>query len=142
MIEQINVEALHLRGRAALATALARSSEDAARSSLLDAAERDARTLRRAKAAWANGLGELLRAGTRHARGDTTATRAHLGAAIAICEEQGMMLHTMAARAALGRLLPGEDGARLGAAAVEWAASQGIRQPARLFALVAPGLVA
>ncbi len=139
MIQQVRIEALHLRGRAALACVLDHPA-GGDRNRLLAAAERDARWLRRSGAAWGVGLGELLVAGVARARGDAAAASAHLGSALAICEEQGMMLHAMAARAALGRLLQGDDGQKLGQAALEWAAAQGVRRPDRLFALVAPAL--
>jgi serine/threonine protein kinase len=138
MIQQLRIEALHVRARCALAAATA--AEARARTSWLRSAERDTRRIARERAPWSRGWIDLLASGLAAARGDCDAAVALARRAASGCDDAGMRLYAAAARRRLGELLRGGEGEQLVADADAWMASQGIRDPRRMTAVLAPGL--
>jgi hypothetical protein len=127
-VQVVRVEALHLRGRAALAAAITAAREEAA--VLLPVASRAATALEEEEVAWARGLGLLLRAGVAGLRGETERRAALLEAAIRVFDAEQMQLHAAVARRAAGR---SDEADR-------FMAAQRILQPVRFAAMLAPGL--
>src|SRR5439155_23592147 len=121
------IEALNLRGRAALAVG---NSKEAARM---------AKKLHRERMAWSAPLGALIDGGVAMARGNAVAARAHLEAAVAGFAATEMALWAAVARWQLGRLVGGDEGAALVRAAEELMRAQSVRDPGRVAATLAPG---
>jgi len=136
-IQQLRIEALHVRARCALAAASGASGR--ARADWLRAAERDARRITRERAPWSRGWIDLLAAGIAAERGDRETALARAHRAAAGCDAAGMALFAAAARRRAGELLGGDDGGALVAAADAWMIGQGIRDPRRWTAVLAPG---
>jgi tetratricopeptide (TPR) repeat protein len=84
-------------------------------------------------------LGELALAAIDHARGDDERAVARLRACIRAFERAEMAAYAAASRAALGRTLGGDEGAALVAAAETALRAQTVAEPARWFAMLAPG---
>src|SRR5262249_46837205 len=106
---------------------------------LLRAAEADARRLEGTKSEFAAALAQLIRAGVASSRGDEATARQRLTRAVESLDAVAMPSYAAAARWRLGGLLGGEEGRALLDQASSWMASQGIRNPARMVALHAPG---
>jgi hypothetical protein len=134
-VQQVRIFLLHLRARAALAAAPA-AAEPA---SLLHAAERDARLLRRERIAWAEALAQLVRAGVATGRHDARGARQLLEDAAGLLDAAGLCLHAAAARHRLGEQIGGSEGHRLVEQAEAWMKGQNVRRPDRITALLAPG---
>jgi len=135
-VQACRIVMFDLRGRAALAAALAAGPDERPR--LHAQAARDARRLERERVPWADALAGLLRAGVAAARGEAVAARAQLTGAITAFERVDMALHAEVARRTLGRLIGGDEGRALVAGADAWMATQAIVSPARMSALLAP----
>src|SRR5439155_3932795 len=101
---------------------------------------REAARLEREKAPWARALAALLGAAARKLDGDADGARARLERAVAELDAADLALYAACARRRLGELTGGADGARLAAQAAEWFAREGVRNPERMTALLAPGL--
>ena len=136
-IQHLRLEALHVRARCALAAAS--TARGGARAGWLRAVERDRQRIAREHAPWSRGWVDLLAAGIAAVRGDRETAAALARAAARRCEAAGMDLYVAAARRCLGELLHGDEGHRLIADADAWMASQGIRNPRRMTAVLAPG---
>jgi hypothetical protein len=134
-VQVVRIFMWHLRARSALAAAV----HSPRPGPLWRAARRDARRIEREGMAWARPLAELLRAGVAAGRGDRAGARDLLRAAEVGCRAAGMGLFTAAVGYRLGQLLDGDAGQRRIADAVDWMAGQGIRNPARMAGLYAPG---
>ncbi|MDB4970453.1 MAG: Serine/threonine-protein kinase PknA [Myxococcales bacterium] len=127
MIQLTRIEAVNLRGRAALA------------SGRVDEAARMAKKLHKERMPWSEALGSVLDGGVAMARGDATAARARLATAIAGFENTEMALWGAVARWQLGRLVGGDEGATLVRAAEDFMRAQSVRDPGRVAATLAPG---
>jgi serine/threonine protein kinase len=134
-VQQVRIFLLHLRARAALATAVAAADPGP----LLRAAERDARLLWRERVAWAEALAQLVRAGVAMGRHDVGGACQLLEEAAGRLEAAGLRLHAAAARRRLGELIAGGQGHRLVEQADTWMKGQNVRRPDRMTALLAPG---
>jgi serine/threonine protein kinase len=135
-VQQIRIEATHLRARAELACAVHGPSEDRARH--LDRAERDAKAIEKEAVAWATPLATLVRSGIAALRGQTKE-------AIRLADHASMSFEgaDMALYAAIARLRAGElDASETGKTAVEaanrWMYGQRIRRPDRFADMLAP----
>ena len=135
-ISLIHDESLHLRARLAIATA---QHAPARRDALLREAARDAAQVARAVEPAVAPLGELALAAVDHARGDDDRAVARLRACITAFERVEMAAYATAARAGLGRVLGGDEGAQLVSGAEAALRAQGVAEPARWFAMLAPG---
>ncbi|HEX9100567.1 MAG TPA: serine/threonine-protein kinase PknK, partial [Polyangia bacterium] len=120
-VQVVRIEAVCMRGRAALAAA----GDDP---SLLREATTAAGRLEKEGANWARGLARLLRAGVAARQHESDAMKAHLDAAAEIFAHEKMALFAAVARR------------RTDPAADHWMASQRIRNPDRFSAVLAPGV--
>jgi hypothetical protein len=106
---------------------------------LLRAAEGYARQLERQRVPWASAHALSTRAGAAMVRGDVVDARRLLIAAVDAFEGISMGVYAAAARRHLGKLVGGDEGHALIASADEWMIGQGITNPARMAAGIAPG---
>ncbi len=130
----LRIAAMHLRARAAIASAVA--EHEPAR---LAVAERMAQKIAKEKMAWALPWVSLLKAAITHQRGDTKETLNQLNEAIDGFERQDMGLYAAAARRRLGELTQGERGQELVAEADAWMRNQKIVKPSLMVNMLAPG---
>jgi len=128
-VQQIRVRAIHFRGSAL--AACGKSPQLVAR---------EAARLEREKAPWARALAALLGAAARKLAGDRDGARALLERALTELSAAELALYAACARRRLGELTGGDEGAALIARAGEWFAREGVRNPERMTALLAPGL--
>jgi hypothetical protein len=145
-IQLIRIHARLYRGRAALALGAAAVAGER-RGELLRAASRDARAIAAEGMAWAAPLASLLEAGIAAAgsgsagsAGRDDLVTARLRAAAAGFGASGMNLYQAVAQRHLGRYLGGGEGAALLRASEAQLASEGVKNPARMAMMMAPGL--
>ena len=124
-VQFIRIEAMHLRGRAALAAAEPGPGGAALRKRALA----DAHRLDKEEMAWASALARLLRAGVAAQESEKAEADRLLGEAIAELEAVDMHLYAQAARRARGEV----------DAVDAWMKNQQVRDPARMSALLVPG---
>jgi serine/threonine protein kinase len=133
-VQQVRIIMRHLRARSALAAA----ADSPDRAAFLLTASRDAALLEKERLPWSDGLARLIRAGVavgpKRAEAATMLREAADG-----FEAADMSLHAAAARRLLGDLAGGDEGRAAVARADNWMKGQGIQNPARLSALLAPG---
>ncbi|WP_437333199.1 serine/threonine-protein kinase [Sorangium sp. So ce394] len=134
-VQIMRIQALDLRGRAALAAAEAAAHP----APLLRAACRAAAALAAEEMPWSRAYARLLRAGVASMRGDDRAARVELEAAIAGFDAREMELHAAAARRRLGELLSGDEGRAVVAAADASMGRRTVRRPERMTDTIAPG---
>jgi tetratricopeptide (TPR) repeat protein len=134
-VQSTHILTLEHRARAALALATARAGVDA---SLLAQVEADVRALEGFAVPWASALATLLQAGVALAREDREAGAARLGAAVKALEATGMRLYAAAALLRLGQLTGGAAGQGQVTHAATFMQRQGIREPERMAAMLAP----
>ncbi|HSS39794.1 MAG TPA: hypothetical protein VLT58_13590, partial [Polyangia bacterium] len=125
--------AVHLRGRAALAGAIAASGEP--RRERLDVARRAAARLRRARG-WGAAMGALLMAGVEHVAGRTAEAGAWAARAVDETGGHQLGLFQAAARLALGAIARDTDAT---AAGESWMRENGARAPPAVARMLAPG---
>jgi hypothetical protein len=139
----VRIVLLHLRARAALAAAAARRASGAGTDrELLRQAARDAKRLERERAPWASGLAKLIRAGAAAVADDDASARDLLAGAAQALDGAEMVLYATAARRRLGELMGGDEGRRIVARVDEGLAAKGVRNPALMVAMLAPGFAA
>ena len=134
----ILINALYLRGRAALAAA-ACETPPGLRESILKAADHDARQIEREGMAWSDPLAQIMRAAAAATRGDTAKALDFLSAAEDGFAVADMALFLAVSRRRRGQLIAGDEGRRLMEAADLWMSDQDIRNPGRMADLLAPG---
>jgi hypothetical protein len=105
----------------------------------LRAAEQRARSLEKERRPDTTAVALLIRATVASCRGDEARAVALLEKARAGFEALEMRLYAAAAERALGRILGGDRGRALVTAAEAWMTGQGIRNPGRFAAVLAPG---
>jgi len=126
-----------LRARAAVCASIDAGPAEQRR--LLAVAEKDARRIMREKMAWSRPLAGLIRACIAARRGDTTTAAELFEQTARELDAVDLRLHAAAARRRRGELVGGERGTTLVADADAWMASQKIRSPERMTAMLAPG---
>jgi len=131
------MEALHLRGRCALACAADKA--DGERSRLLRDAEKDGKRMAKERERWSLPLADLLFAGAAAVRGDAESARVFLEQAISGFEAADMKLYSIAASYRLGQVESGDAGKARFAEAEAWLRAEGVTSPARFVAMLAPG---
>jgi len=136
-VQIVRAEALHLRARLALGAA--RGAGPARRRDLLRVARRDARRIAGERLRPCPPLAALLEAGIAALGGDAAGALAQAGAAARGFAGADMPLYAAAARRRQGALLGGSAGAALCAQADATMAAQGIVDPPRMTAVLAPG---
>jgi eukaryotic-like serine/threonine-protein kinase len=102
----------------------------------------DVAKLDREGARWASALAWLLRSGIATVEGRRDDALAHARSAEAAFRELSMLLHASVALRRQGELTGGAAGERQVAQADAWMTSQGIRNPARMTGMLAPGAFA
>ena len=132
-VQNIRVEAQHLRARCALAEAKATGDQR-----LLDIATKAARTIERERMPWAIAIAQLVDANVAAVRGDDGATAA-LAAAEQALTAADMHLYAAVARYRRGQL-GGDDGKTIAAAARAELIELGARDPDRIAGMVTPGI--
>jgi eukaryotic-like serine/threonine-protein kinase len=128
-----------LERRAYCALAMAANSAHHAQDRYLRAAERDARELIRWKAPWGAAVADLVRAGIAAHRGQAELAISRLDAAERKFRDVGMALHLAITRWRQGLLIGGDAGNTLVQESKDWMSGQGVRNPDRLNAVIAPG---
>jgi serine/threonine protein kinase/tetratricopeptide (TPR) repeat protein len=123
------------RARAALGAAHAGTDPDR----LLQMAEKDARKILGEGNPFTGGLARQQLAGVESMRGRSAEAVVHLRGSITDFTGAGMPMHIAVSRMRLGKLLGGDEGKRLLVEADEWMQSEGIVEPARVAAMLAPG---
>jgi hypothetical protein len=137
MIPSVRIEADHLRARAALAAAARQPSD---RGALVSEARRHVRRLSRQGAPWARALALPLAAAVALQREDRVRAVELLRAGVEALEGQRMRLFAAAARWRLGALVGGDEGSAYRAEADRFFVEQGVREPAQMVAMLAPGM--
>jgi eukaryotic-like serine/threonine-protein kinase len=132
------IRGLDSRARRRLAAA-AHATGPGERRTLVQGAEGHARAILREKTRWGDPLALLLRAGAAATRGEPERAVPLLESAEDGFVAAEMALHTAAARRRRGELVGGDAGRSLLASADSWMSSQGIKNPARMTAMLAPG---
>ncbi len=130
----LRIAAMHLRARAAIASALAEKEPGR-----LGVAEKMAQKIAKEKMDWAMPWVTLLKATITHQRGEANETNHQLKEAIDGFERQDMGLYAAAARRRLGELTEGERGRQLVAEADAWMSNQKIQNPTLMVNMLAPG---
>jgi hypothetical protein len=138
-VQSFRIQMRCLRARAALSAARQESSTSRRRD-LLRWALREGRAIEQEGALWGRGLAELLVGGIDSISGRPRQALQAFQRAAASAESAGMFLHAAAARRAQGCLMGGEIGRELLTGADRDFASQGIANPERLGAVIAPGV--
>src|SRR5262249_13777135 len=133
MVQCLRCEIRHLRARAAIARA-ADDRHDGAR--LRTLARKEADRIARDDVAPAAPFAAAIRAGLAR---DSEDRRRELTAALRGFEDAHMMLYAHACRDRLAAVIGASEGAELRASAAAWFATQGIRDPARIVAMLLPG---
>jgi serine/threonine protein kinase len=134
-IQVVRSEFAWLCGRIALATTA--YSVDSRR--LLRFVARMARKLEREQVCYAAVWSELLKAGASAARGQCDASVRHLRQAVELAEQHDLMLLRAVSLRRLAETIGGEEGERWMRKAEEWMAREGVRNPERMTAMLAPG---
>lgn len=126
-LQQLHLEVLYLRGRAAIAAGHPKEARSVAA------------RMRREGMAWADPLAELLLAGADASEGALQNAAQRLEGLVPALDLRDMHLYAAAARARLGATRGGPGGADAVHRAHAAMAAQGIRRPERMVALFAPG---
>lgn len=135
-VQNLRFEALYLRGIAAIGAAAAAGDP----STLLRDAEHCARRIERERAGWAQALAFILLGGVSELRGATPVAIDHWQAAEAAARAHGMALFASAAAFRGALSIGGQAGASSIQQLRSGAALQDIREPDRVYALIAPGI--
>jgi len=130
----LRIDAMHLRGRLAVASAAERDREHRLR---IAAACAD--RIAKENMAWSNPLATLMHAALAKQRGEISTSVALAEKALKGFEAAGMALYAAAARRRLGELVGGDRGQELIARADEWMHRQQIKNPQAFKRLLAPG---
>lgn len=133
-IQILRIEAMHLRARAALASAM--DENEPGRVALAD---KMARKIEKEKISWAVPFVSLLRAAVAHQRGHEAETARQLTDAIEGFDRGHLSLYAAAARRRLGERLGGERGGDLVDEADAWMNNQKIQNPTLMVRMLAPG---
>jgi hypothetical protein len=132
------IRGLDSRARRRLALA-ARSADRSERDALLRGVERHAQAILREKTHWADPLAHIVQASAAAMRGEAEGARRLLESAEAGFTAADMALHAAASRRRLGDITGGTAGGELVAATDAWMSGQGIKNPARMTQMLAPG---
>ena len=138
-IQIVRLQLAHLRARALLAAVTAGEELGARATELIASALGEARGIQRERLAWSNGLARLIEAAVHARRSDRDRALSTLTTAIDDLAASDMKLWAAAARRRRGELLGGDDGRALVAAADEAMRAEGVEDPVRYCAMLAPG---
>lgn len=138
-VQAVRIEATYLRARSALAAAIEGAGDRTWTPGMRRIARADATKLDWEGARWASALARLIRAGIATLDGNRPAAMAHLRSAEAAFRDLSMHLYAAVALRRQGELAVGPEGERLIEQADAWMTGQGIRNPARMTDMLAPG---
>ena len=139
LVQPLRIMMCCARARSAICAASQEKSASSRRD-LLALAARDIHAIRRQRAAWGQGLAELLQGGVDAVSGrDQPAIMAYRRAE-SLLDGAGMLLHSAAVRRNRGLLTGGDSGRALVAEADRVFTAESILNPARLAAGFAPGI--
>lgn len=133
-VQNIRVEAHHLRARCAMAEAKATGD-----TKLLDVATKSARKIKREKKPWALAISKLVEAGVTAIRGDAGAAKLFDTAEQALTAAD-MHLYAAAAKYRRGQLLGNDEGKILEVNAISELATLGAHNPHRISDMIVPGV--
>jgi serine/threonine protein kinase/tetratricopeptide (TPR) repeat protein len=133
-IQGLRIDAMQIRARLALASAVGRP-----RQGHLRLAEKLAAKIEREEIAYANPLATLIRAGIARQRGDDARAISLAEKAAQDFDAVHMRLYAVATRRRLGEMIGGDRGRQLVAQTEEWMNKQQIKNPARMMNMIAPG---
>lgn len=135
-MQLVRIISLDFRARAALAAAAGAGGQ---RSAMLRAAAADARRIRKEKAPWGEAMALLVLAGVAAGRDAEEECVSYLVQAEAAFKGAGMRLHAAAASRRLAKRRQGAEAEERLAATTEIMSAEGIRNPDRMTAMLAPG---
>jgi tetratricopeptide (TPR) repeat protein len=133
-IQGLRIEAMYLRARLALASAIGSERERRLR-----IAGSLAKNIDRENMPWSNPLANLIYAALAERRGDDSQAAALVSQAIEGFEASDMKLYAATARRRLGEILGGDGGKELIDQADDWMGKQEIKNPVAVANLMAPG---
>jgi hypothetical protein len=134
-IQVLRIEAMHLKARAALATAGTSNHKEYR----LKVAETMAHRIAKEQIAWAMPFASVVRAGVAHQRGKASQAVGLLSEAAENFDLADIDLYAAATRRRLGEALGSERGRQLVAEADAWMRNQEIRDPAAMTRMLTPG---
>jgi serine/threonine protein kinase/tetratricopeptide (TPR) repeat protein len=134
-IQVLRIEAMHLKARAALATAGTSNRKE----HRLKVAEIMAQRIAKEQIAWAMPFASVVRAGVAHQRGEASRAVGLLSEAVESFDLADIDLYAAATRRRLGEALGGERGRQLVAEADAWMRNQEIQDPAAMTRMLTPG---
>jgi hypothetical protein len=137
-VQSLRILARFMRARLCVAEGVAKGAR-AAGSALLRRATDDAQAIARERMEWSRPVADVIHAACAHAVGDAGRAVPLLRQSIERFEASGMELHAAAARARLGVLVGGDEGAVALATSEAWMRDEGVVMPARIVAMMAPG---
>jgi len=138
-LQSVRIEGRHLRGRVALASAARHAADSVERRRDVAIAAAMAKAIEKEELSWGRPLAELLRAGVANLGGKRDVAERHLRVAMEAFSEVEMALYANVARRCLGLLTGGDAGRSLVAGAEAWMEAEGIRAPAAVCRMMAPG---
>ncbi len=138
-IQSVRIESRHLRGRIALARAASSAKDSKEQREQCEVALAMAKRIEKEQVPWGAGLASLLRAGVANIRGDRAESERSLRAAVDGLSKAHMALYANVARRCLGRLVGGDEGTAFVSEAEAWMTEEGIRAPASVCTMLAPG---
>jgi hypothetical protein len=138
-LQSIRIEGQHLRGRVALARAAQAPAGSAERRARCAIAMKMAKRIDKEEVTWGSALAALLRAGVANLSGDRPAALEFLRAANDGFRDAHMALYATVARRCRGLLVDDDAGRTMVAETETWMTEEGIRAPASVCSLLAPG---
>ena len=138
-VQSFRIQMRSLRGRAAICAALEETSV-VGRGQLLRMARRDSCAIKREGAVWGRALAELIEGGIESLKGRRERAMHAFRCAEASANAANMIQHAAAARYAQAILIGGDTGRLLLETAYRVLSAEGIANPERLCAVMAPGL--
>jgi hypothetical protein len=136
--QTVRIELRELRARSAILAAAAPDCDPGERQRLLRRASHEARRIAAEDIPWAIPFAEALRGEVVALQGDAHSARALVERAALGFEHLGFGLHAAAARYQLAPLLAGPSAGRQRGEQAAWMRDQGVRNPARMAAMLFP----
>lgn len=134
-VQYFRIESLYLRGRCALGAAALSADQHR----LMAVARRDARQLASEQMLWSDPMALLLSAGIAWLEQRPRLAENQLAEAAEKADLAEMKLYAAVARRRLGSVVDGERGSEMLRQADGWMTSHGIKNPARIVRMLAPG---
>lgn len=138
-IQAVRIEGHGLRARVALAQAARRPQASPERRSASALARAVAKRLDKEQVPWSLGFAKVLRAGAANLNDQRDEAQGQLREAIDVFSSAHLVLYANVARRCLGLLVGGDEGRQLVGHAEAWMTAEGIRVPASVCAVFAPG---